>query len=173
MINNIAYLGLGSNVGDKLLYIERAVSEIMNLEDCKIIISSSVYETEPWGKKNQDSFLNSVIQIETGQSAESLLKQLKYIEAKIGRTDNAKWAEREIDIDLLFYGNEIIKKDTINIPHGEVENRKFVMIPMCEISPDFVHPVLNKTISQLLKETNDSLSVIKFNNTKYSEILGR
>lgn len=158
-----AYLGLGSNKGERISYIKDALSEIGKIKNTKIVRSSSVYETEPWGIKEQEDYLNSAVEIETELEAVSLLKELKSIEKRIGRTGNVKWSEREIDIDLLFYGNEIIENDFMNVPHKQIENRKFVLIPMHEIAPDFIHPVLKKDMSELLKNTADKLKVKKYN----------
>ena len=132
----------------------------------RLINSSSVYETDPWGKENQDDFLNSVIEIETELSAENLLKELKHIEKKSGRINNSRWSEREIDIDLLFYGNEVLVNETINVPHRQIENRKFVLIPLAEIAPEFIHPVFKKTISELLEHTTDKLNVVRYQTSK-------
>lgn len=161
-----AYLGFGSNIGERISFIADAISEIEKIKDIKIIKSSSVYETEPWGNIRQDDYLNSVIEIETILEANNLLLELKSIEKKLGRTDNEKWSEREIDIDLLFYGSNIIDDEFMKVPHQQIENRMFVLIPMNEIAPDFIHPVLNKTISELLKDSNDKLKVVKYETSK-------
>lgn len=158
-----AYLGLGSNKGERISFIEKALAEIKKIPGTKIVKTSDVYETEPWGVENQPDYLNSVAEIETELDAEALLKELKEIEKRIGRTQSAKWSEREIDIDLLFHGDEIIVKDFMTIPHPQIEKRKFVLIPMNEIAPDFIHPVLKEKISALLKNTNDPLIVRKYN----------
>lgn len=157
-----AFLGLGSNIGERISYIEKALEEIQKIPGTQILALSSIYETEPWGEITQEDFLNSVVEIDTALSAENLLKELKNIEKNLGRTENKKWSEREIDIDLLFYGNEIIEKDFMQVPHSQIEKRKFVLVPMNEIAPGFVHPVLNKTISALLSETTDDLNVRKY-----------
>lgn len=157
-----AYLGLGSNKGERISYIKKALSEIGKIENTRIVKSSSIYETEPWGVEDQDDYLNSAVELETSLDPENLLKELKNIERKTGRTGNKKWSEREIDIDLLFYGDEIIDNEFMNVPHSQIENRKFVLIPMNEIAPEFIHPVLKKSITDLLKESKDELSVIEF-----------
>lgn len=157
-----AYLGLGSNKGERISFIETAITEIAGIEKTKLIRTSSVYETEPWGIKGQGDYLNSAAEIRTDLSAEELLRALKGIESRIGRTVTAKWSEREIDIDLLFYGNDVLNNETIHVPHAEIENRKFVLIPMNELAPDLIHPVLNRSISELLLETSDDLKVMKY-----------
>ena len=156
------YLGLGSNKGKRISYIEKAIEEISGLPETKIFVRSGIYETEPWGNIEQEDYLNSVIGIQTQLNAEDLLKELKFIEKLIGRKENKKWSEREIDIDLLFYGNEIIDKDHMKVPHGQIENRRFVLVPMNEIAPGFMHPVFKKSISQLLEDTTDILKVFKY-----------
>jgi 2-amino-4-hydroxy-6-hydroxymethyldihydropteridine diphosphokinase len=158
-----AYLGLGSNIGKRMAYISNAFLQLHEIANTTVIKSSSIYETEPWGKSEQNNFLNSVVEIETELSAMNLFKIIKSIEELIGRTETEKWYQREIDIDLLFYGNEIIENDFMKVPHKEIENRKFVLIPMNEITPDFIHPIFKKNISTLLKETRDTLKVEKYN----------
>jgi 2-amino-4-hydroxy-6-hydroxymethyldihydropteridine diphosphokinase len=157
------FLGLGSNIGDRVKHLNTAVSLIRSCGDIKIVQSSLIYETEPWGIKNQKSFCNQVLEINTSLSPEDLLIFVKEVEIKTGRTESQKWHEREIDIDVLFYDNEIISSEKFNLPHKEIQNRKFVLIPMCEIAEKFIHPVLNKSMNQLLIETKDISEVIIYN----------
>lgn len=160
------FLGLGSNLGERIQFIENAIKEIKNIEGTSVIKSSLIYDTEPWGNINQDNYLNSVLEIETDLQADELLTQLKLIEKKTGRSENKRWLEREIDIDILFYGNEIIENDFVKIPHIQIEKRKFVLIPMAEIAPEFIHPELKKSVSRLLKETDDNLKVNVYQTVK-------
>lgn len=155
------FLGLGSNVGDKIKFIKSAIEEISNLDKTNLTKESSYYETEPWGLREQDDFINSVVEISTELEAEDLFRELKNIEKKLHRKNRGKWEQREIDIDILFYGNKVLKNETINIPHKEIENRKFVLIPMSEIDENFIHPEKNKSIKELLIETKDTLEVKK------------
>jgi 2-amino-4-hydroxy-6-hydroxymethyldihydropteridine diphosphokinase len=158
----LIYLGLGSNIGDRFKYIKSAEKEISKLKDTKVLRSSSIYKTEPWGIKLQDEFFNSVLEVESSCEPEDLLKKLKKIEIVIGRKKRGKWSKREIDIDILFYDNLILRNDLINIPHLEIQNRKFVLIPMCELNSEFIHPELNCTLKSLLEDTKDNSKVIKF-----------
>ncbi|HCA41835.1 MAG TPA: 2-amino-4-hydroxy-6-hydroxymethyldihydropteridine diphosphokinase, partial [Bacteroidetes bacterium] len=113
------FLGLGSNVGDKIKFIKSAIEEISKLDKTNLTKESSYYETEPWGLREQDDFINSVIEITTELEAKDLFMELKNIEKKLHRKNRGKWEQREIDIDILFYGNEVLKNETINIPHKE------------------------------------------------------
>ncbi len=161
-----AYLGLVSNKGERINYIQKALNEIEKIDGTTIVKASLVYETEPWGNFDQEDYLNSAVKIETNLIAQDLLKELKSIEVKLGRQENKKWSEREIDIDLLFYENEMISGEYINVPHCQIENRKFVLIPLNEIAPDLIHPVFKKNISELLKETKDKLDVRRYQKDK-------
>lgn len=155
------FLGLGSNVGDRLKFIELAIERIGAIEGVELTKKASVYETEPWGVQDQGFFLNSAVEIETSLTAEELHKEIKTIEQDLGRENRGKWEQREIDIDLLFYGDEIIDTDTLKIPHNRIEDRRFVLVPLAELDAEFVHPVLKKNIAELLSETSDNLEVSK------------
>ncbi|HRE40747.1 MAG TPA: 2-amino-4-hydroxy-6-hydroxymethyldihydropteridine diphosphokinase [Ignavibacteria bacterium] len=155
------FLGLGSNVGDKIDFITKAIEEIKKLTDTKLIAKSSLYETEPWGLVEQDDFVNCVVEIETKLKPDELFSGLKSIEKKLFRKERRKWEQREIDIDILFYGDNVIHNDLINIPHREIENRNFVLIPMAELDAEFIHPEHNKSIGELIINTKDSLQVKK------------
>lgn len=159
------FLGLGSNVGNRAAYLKKTADAIAGHKGIKLVKISSVYETEPWGIRDQESFLNSVIKIETELTPSELLKFLKATEQAVGRTKRGKWLEREIDIDILFFGDLVYQSENLTVPHKEVQNRKFVLAPMNEIAHDFTHPVLFKTMKKLLSDTRDK-SKVKLYKTK-------
>ena len=152
------YLSFGSNVGDRRANIETALQCLTDAK-LKMIKLSSVYETSPWGNTNQPAFLNAAGKFETDLSAEKLLDAILNIEKTMGRTRKEKWQPRIIDIDILFYSNKIINEKELMIPHPEMQKRKFVLVPMAEIAPDFVHHILKKSIGELLKKCTDELEV--------------
>ena len=152
------YLLFGSNLGERAANIANAITLLDN-QGIKAIKLSSLYETEPWGNTEQGKFLNRVGKFRTTATAGVLMKTILRIEADMGRKRTIKWAPRLIDIDILFYGNHILSQKDLEIPHPELEKRKFALIPLAEIAPDFVHPVLKKSIKELLAECHDSMSV--------------
>lgn len=154
------YLILGSNLGDKFLSVQKATT-IIRKRLGTVDAESSIYETEPWGYSKQPNFLNKVIRLDTHFPPEELLKQLKSIEAELGRTPKERWRERLIDIDILYYSDKVVNAENLVIPHPEIPNRKFVLVPMNELAPDEVHPVNGKTQRQMLEECKDSLIVEK------------
>ncbi|MBX9851050.1 MAG: 2-amino-4-hydroxy-6-hydroxymethyldihydropteridine diphosphokinase [Cytophagaceae bacterium] len=160
-----AYLLLGCNSGDCRNNFNEAYRFIEN-KIGKIISSSSLYETEPWGKKDQAAFLNQVLIVETALSPEKLLTEVLEVETMIGRIRLDRWAPRTIDVDILYYDNEIIVKNDLKIPHPQLHNRRFTLIPLNEIAPDHIHPVFNINTEEMLKRCEDKLSVIKLKNTK-------
>jgi len=142
------FLSLGANVGDRASNLEKARSLID--EKFGILKASLVYETEPWGGVMQGPFLNQVVQIYTSLSPRELLKTIKDFESEIGRKKTVKWGPRVIDIDILFYGDLVIDEPDLVIPHKFLHERRFVLEPLNEIAPDFMHPVLGKKISEIL-----------------------
>lgn len=146
-----AYLSAGSNVGNRQKFLRRALRSISDF--CEITKVSSVYETEPWGKLDQPRFLNLCLAVKTSLHPQELLNRIKDIEIDIGRTKTTKWGEREIDIDILFYGSKIVRGPSLALPHPRIEERAFVLVPLAEIAPNFIHPVLKKTIRQLVQNT--------------------
>ncbi len=159
------YLLLGSNEGNRIENFNKA-SELIELRYGKIICSSSIYETEAWGLKEQNAFLNQAVMIQTSLPALLLLTKLKAIESETGRTETVKWGPRVIDIDILFYGNDIVKLPELTIPHPYLHLRRFTLTPLNEIAKEFVHPVLQKTVTTLLKECKDSSEVIQILNSE-------
>lgn len=150
MANNIVYLGLGSNIGNLEQNLLTARKEIAKIG--KIVKKSSLYKTEPVNYKNQPDFLNFALVISTELSAPELILKLKEIERKMGRIKKIDQGPRLIDIDILFYNNEIINQTDLQIPHPKLSQRSFVLIPMNEIDKDFIDPRSQKTIHELLNE---------------------
>jgi len=158
---NKAWLLLGGNIGDRISNLEKA--KIMLQEKAgKIIRSSGVYETASWGNIDQPPFLNQVIIIETIFSAEETMNAILSIENKLGRIRTQKNASRIIDIDILFFNEDIFQTKDITIPHPEMQNRNFVLFPLNEISPQFKHPILKKTVHELFLSCADTLDVKLF-----------
>ena len=154
------YLLLGSNEGkpeENLAaarkYIAATCGEVLRV--------SSLYKTEAWGLKEQNSFLNQAIFIKTGLAPLSLLNALKKIEKDTGRVETIKWGPRIIDIDILFYGDQIINLPELKIPHLHIPERRFTLTPVCEIAPLYVHPIIGKSIEQLLAICPDKSEVVK------------
>jgi 2-amino-4-hydroxy-6-hydroxymethyldihydropteridine diphosphokinase len=160
-MGHIAYIGIGSNLGDKLSQCERAVSEILKIDRHKLLARSSLFKTQPIGYTPQDWFVNGVLKIETDLEALELLRTLKTIESKLGRTETFRWGPRAIDLDILFFDDIEIHTEELQIPHPRIENRQFVLIPLAEIDRNLVHPVFKKTVQQLLNDSKEDQGVEK------------
>lgn len=147
----VVYVSLGSNLDDRVSYIQQAVKLLGESDDFKIVRTSTLYETEPWGLKEQNWFINAVIEAKTKLSATELLHHCQQVEQQLGRTRNGvpRWGERTIDVDILFYGKEIINLPELTVPHPRLQERAFVLVPLLELVPLLKHPVLNKSISEL------------------------
>jgi len=158
-MNNVTLL-LGSNVGNRFTHLETAL-EMIRMEIGKITLRSSVYETEPWGNTKQDFFLNQVVVFESSLNAEKIMELIISMEKKMGRERAEKWGPRIIDIDILFFNEDIISTEQLTVPHPSLHHRKFTLIPLNEIMPGFTHPVFKKNISDLLNDLTDQLEVRK------------
>ncbi len=148
------YLGLGSNLGDRGANLQSA---LLHMEQWGIEVTntSALYEAEPVGKIDQPWFLNMVVEVETDKSPADLLMALNSIERSLGRERKEKWGPRIIDIDILFYDQFVLNDPELTIPHPFLQERKFVLLPLASIAPNFVHPIFKKTVEQLLKECSD------------------
>ena len=147
-----AYVAFGSNLGDKKKYIDDGIQGLRNTPDCEVEAVSEYLVTEPYGGVEQDEFLNGALRLRTLLTPEELLDRLHELEAAANRERIIHWGPRTLDLDILFYDNEIIDTPDLHIPHIDMENRDFVLKPLDEIAPYYRHPVLNKTIHQLLNE---------------------
>jgi 2-amino-4-hydroxy-6-hydroxymethyldihydropteridine diphosphokinase len=145
----LAFIGIGSNLGNREENCEKAVG-LITKQGIPVINRSSMIKTEPWGIKDQPEFINMAIEIETGLSPEDLLSTLKDIEKEMGREEGLRWGPRIIDLDILFYDDVIIKSPELEIPHRGTYDREHVLRPLSEIAPDLIHPVLKKTIKEIL-----------------------
>jgi 2-amino-4-hydroxy-6-hydroxymethyldihydropteridine diphosphokinase len=154
------YLLTGSNLGDSTAYLAEAAKQIEQKVG-KIVRRSSLYETEPWGITNQPAFLNQALVVETSLQPAPLMEILLHIETEMGRKRGEKYGPRTIDIDQLFYDDQIIQAISLIIPHPEIQHRRFVLAPLCEIAPYFVHPVINKNMLTLLNDCTDHSNVQK------------
>lgn len=156
-----AYIGFGSNIGDRLAHIQNAVHILSKTDGIILKKISSLYTTDPVGYEAQAQFLNGVTAIQTSLSPLSLLHTLKDIETAVGRKHRIRWGPREIDLDILIYGDVYLQTEELVIPHPEMHLRGFVLVPLAEIAPDLVHPVFQKSIQTLLNRLEDGKSVLK------------
>lgn len=158
---NKTYLLLGSNMGNSRQQLAQAI-KLIKKNTGRLLRQSSVYKTAAWGNTNQPDFLNQVVVVGTKLTSEATIKSILAIEKEMGRVRTVKNAPRVIDIDILFFNKDIIKSPNLIVPHPEIQNRRFVLIPMNELSPNFKHPVFQQSIHQLLKNCKDVLDVKKF-----------
>ncbi|MFN4111743.1 MAG: 2-amino-4-hydroxy-6-hydroxymethyldihydropteridine diphosphokinase, partial [Ignavibacteria bacterium] len=155
------YLLLGSNKGNRLLNLIQSLLMINSIDKITIKKISSLYETEPYGVKGQTNFINQVVEIQTEFRPLELHEKLLSIEKAIGRSSKGDFQPREIDIDILFYNSEIINTQKLTIPHYDLHNRRFVLEPLNELNPDFIHPVFKKSVKELLSQLKENLIVKK------------
>jgi 2-amino-4-hydroxy-6-hydroxymethyldihydropteridine diphosphokinase len=157
-----AYIGIGSNIGDLRRNCLAAIDRIGALENCKILSTSRLYVTEPVGVSGQEWYLNGVVSVVTGLPPFSLLDSLLAIEAEMGRFRITRWEPRVIDLDILLFGQKTLNDNILTVPHPLMHKRRFVMAPMAELAPDLIHPVLHKTMLEILNEIPGEGQVIKY-----------
>jgi 2-amino-4-hydroxy-6-hydroxymethyldihydropteridine diphosphokinase len=150
-----AYLGFGSNLGEREAGINKALVELVRAGACKLIRVSSLYETDPVGIKEQPEFLNAVAEVETELQPLEFLQAIRNVERKIGREKTFKWGPRIIDIDILLYGDTCLTEESLEIPHPEMHKRAFVLTPLAEIAPQAMHPKLGLTARQMSADVGD------------------
>lgn len=154
----ISFIQTGTNLGDRQCNLQTANFAIEQ-EVGHILKQSAIYETAAWGVTDQPNFLNQVLQVQTKLEPLPLLQVLLQIEQKMGRIRKEKWTARHIDLDILYYETTILHVHKLHIPHPEIQNRRFVLVPLTEVAPEFVHPVLHQTNAQLLAQTTDETAV--------------
>ncbi|MVN22301.1 2-amino-4-hydroxy-6-hydroxymethyldihydropteridine diphosphokinase [Mucilaginibacter arboris] len=157
----LVYFLLGSNLGDRNWYLKEAC-RLLEKTVGRMVRSSAVYETQSWGVSDLPDYLNMVVEMETSLLPTVVLKKTQEIEEKLHRERTKKWHSRTIDVDILFFGKVIVNLPELKIPHPELHNRLFTLVPLDELIPDFIHPVLHKTVHSLKQEVNDGLLVKKY-----------
>jgi len=155
-----AFIGLGSNLGDRKKNIENSVDLLVGTKKANLLKRAAYYETEPIGP-NQPWFINTAIKIETSLSPEALLNRCKEVERRIGRFDTTHWGPRLVDLDLLLFGDRVLSSEKLDIPHPQMETREFVLRPLIELEPELIHPELDIPLKELLTKTEEDKKVIK------------
>jgi len=158
---HIAYIGLGSNMGDKIANLNKAIGELGKVPGNKVLAVSSFYKTEPVGRVEQDWFVNAAAEIETSLTPRELLNKLLYIEKNLGRVRDVKWGPRVIDLDILLYDDLVMNEEGLSIPHPYLYERGFVLVPLAEIAPKVIHPKLKKSMSELMRGIHDNKNIEK------------
>ncbi len=155
------FIGVGSNIGNRRGYYQKALDLMADLPQTAILRCSSLYETEPIGEA-KNWYLNGVVELETALSPQQLLSRLQKIELALGRRRIKKWASRTIDLDILLFDKRTVHEEQLQIPHPEMHRRRFVLVPLSELAPQFVHPLFGSTVAELLAGLADDKQVLRF-----------
>ncbi len=158
-LNSQIFIGLSTNLGNKIQNLTNA-QNLISQNNIMILKKSKIYQTEAWGHEDQDEFYNQCIEVSTTNSPQELLLKLQKIEIEMGRTKDFKYGPRIIDLDILYFGQEIIETKNLIVPHPHNSNRNFILIPLAEIAPEFNDPTYNSSITNLLKKCQDQKLVI-------------
>ncbi|WP_110926106.1 2-amino-4-hydroxy-6-hydroxymethyldihydropteridine diphosphokinase [Bacillus massiliglaciei] len=158
-MDNLAYLSIGSNMGDRLATFKKAVKLLNEYPEIRVMEASSLYETDPVGYTEQDCFLNAVLKLETSFDPENLLHACLDIESKLGRKRDIRWGPRTLDLDILLYNQENIETEILSIPHPRIQERAFVMVPLLELDPDIKLPNMSAPLSEDLKMISNNEGV--------------
>lgn len=160
-MTNKAYLLIGGNIGDREANLQQARAGLERT--CgRLTAQSALYQTAAWGLHNQAPFLNQAVALETALTADELLRRILAVEASLGRKRDVKYGPRTVDIDVIFFGDAVVKTEGLTVPHPHLQARRFVLVPLQEIAPDLLHPVFKQTVTQLLDACPDNLAVQKF-----------
>jgi 2-amino-4-hydroxy-6-hydroxymethyldihydropteridine diphosphokinase len=161
--HEIVMIGMGSNLGNRQQHFKKAIFHISRIVNTTFLACSSLYNTEPLGMQKQPVFLNAVISLKTSHEPYPFLQTLQRIEKMCGRTrQNVRWGPRVLDLDILFWGKEIIHAPDLHVPHPEIPRRNFVLVPLCEIDPHWIHPEMGLTVTELLNRSPDpSIPVVE------------
>ena len=155
-----AYLLLGSNLGDRGAQLA-AARRLLEQRAGRLVRRSHLYETEPWGKTDQPAFLNQAVLVETPLSPKELMAAILQIERELGRERDEKWEARQIDVDILFYGDRLVQEEGLVIPHPRLPERNFALVPLMEIAAEMIHPQLQLTIEEIYWDSRDPLEVVR------------
>ncbi len=158
---NTVYLLLGSNEGNRLDWFDKAMT-LLSADGCRLVEQSAVYETAAWGKEDQPDFLNMALCIATTRPPLALLELTQSIEAQLGRQRTVLWGQRTLDIDILLYNNEVVDTPALRVPHPQLQNRRFALVPLADIAATIVHPTLHKSVAALLADCPDTLPVREY-----------
>ena len=158
-MNHTVFIALGTNLGNRLANLQAAIQSMP--PEVIVLAESHIYETPPWGYKDQPAFLNMVIKAETELEPEQLLQYLKELETELGREQSFHWGPRLIDLDILFYDDLVLDSPPLIIPHPRLHERAFVLVPLMELAPELIHPVFKKSVRELIAEVNTQ-GIVRF-----------